>query len=256
MEIKDKVVVVTGGAQGIGLAIAEHFAKLGAKLVLGDIKEEELSQAVKTLEGHGAEAIGVVTNVTQEADAENLMQKAVDKFGRLDVAVLNAGVLRDGLLLKADKQTGKIVKKMSYEQWKMVIDVNLTGVFLTGREAAAKMVDAGNGGVLILMSSIAAEGNFGQTNYSATKAGVRAMAVVWSRELARYNIRAMSIAPGFIGTPMVKRDMKPEALEASLKMVPLRRLGEPSEVAQMCEFIVENDFATGECWGITGGMRV
>ncbi len=256
MEIKDKVVVVTGGAQGIGLAISEHFAKLGAKLVLGDIKKDELDKAVKTIQGHGAECIGVETNVTKEDSAANLMKQAVEKYGRLDVAILNAGLLRDGLLIKADKETKKVVKKMSLEQWQMVIDVNLTGVFLTGREAAAQMVDLGNGGVIICMSSIAAEGNFGQTNYAATKAGVRAMAVTWSRELSRYGIRAMSIAPGFIGTPMVKNDMQPAALERLLKLVPLSRLGEPSEVGQMCQFIVENDFATGECWGITGGMKL
>jgi 3-oxoacyl-[acyl-carrier protein] reductase len=256
MEIKDKVVVVTGGAMGIGLAIAEHFARQGAKLVLGDIKKEELDKAVKTIEGHGAEVIGVETDVTKEADAENLMKQAVERFGGLDVAVLNAGLLRDGLLIKADKETKKVKKKMSLEQWQMVVDVNLTGVFLTGREAAAQMVDLGRGGVMILMSSIAGEGNFGQSNYAATKAGVRALAVTWSRELARYGIRAMSIAPGFIGTPMVKNDMKPEALERMLKMVPLGRLGEPEEVALMCQYIVENDFATGECWTINGGMRL
>lgn len=256
MDIKDKVVVVTGGAQGIGFSIAEHFAALGAKLVLGDIKQDVLDEAVATLKKGGTDATGIVTNVADEGDAEKLMQGAVDAYGRLDVAVLNAGVLRDGLLLKVDKETKKVVRKMSLEQWQLVIDVNLTGVFLTGREAAAQMVNCGNGGVLILMSSIAADGNFGQTNYAATKAGVRAMTTTWSRELARYGVRAMSVAPGFIGTPMVKNDMNKEALERLLKLVPLSRLGEPSEVAQMCQFIVENDFATGECWTINGGMRL
>lgn len=256
MQIKDKVVVITGGAQGIGLAIAEHFARKGAKLVLGDIKQEELDSAVASLGKLGAETIGVLTNVAKEADAENLMQRAVDHFGRLDVAVLNAGILRDGLLVKVDKATGKVAKKMSLEQWQMVIDVNLTGVFLTGREAATQMVNCGNGGVLILMSSIAGDGNFGQTNYAATKAGVRAMTVTWARELARYGVRAMAIAPGFIGTPMVKRDMQKDALDRLLKLVPVGRLGEPEEVALMCQYVVENDFATGDFWTIHGGMKL
>ncbi|MFH2006573.1 MAG: SDR family oxidoreductase [bacterium] len=256
MEIKDKVVVVTGGAQGIGFSIAEHFAGLGAKLVLGDIKQDVLDEAVAKLKGSGTEATGVVCNVADEADAERLMQTATDTYGRLDVAVLNAGVLRDGLLVKVDKQTKKVNAKMSLEQWQLVIDVNLTGVFLTGREAATQMVNAGNGGVLILMSSIAADGNFGQTNYAATKAGVRAMTVCWARELARYGIRAMAVAPGFIGTPMVKQDMKQEALERLLKLVPVGRLGEPEEVGKMCQYIVENDFASGETWSISGGMRL
>ena len=256
MDVKDKVVVITGGAQGIGFSIAEHFAGLGAKLVLGDIKQEILDEAVGTLKAAGCEATGVACNVAKEEDAERLMQSAVDTYGRLDVAILNAGVLRDGLLVKVDKETKKVRDKMSLAQWQLVIDVNLTGVFLTGREAATQMVNAGNGGVLILMSSIAGDGNFGQTNYAATKAGVRAMTVCWARELSRYGIRAMAVAPGFIGTPMVKNDMKQEALERLLKLVPLGRLGEPSEVGQMCQSIIENDFATGETWAITGGMRL
>ncbi len=255
MELRDKVVVVTGGAQGIGYAISERFAKAGAKIVIGDIKESEMAEAAGKLTALGAEVVTVACNVAKEEDAERLMQTAVDRFGRLDVAVLNAGILRDGLLIKLDKETGKVKKKMSLEQWQTVIDVNLTGVFLTGREAAARMAELGNGGVIILMSSIAAEGNFGQTNYSATKAGVRAMAVTWSRELARYGIRVAAVAPGFIGTPMVKKDMKQEALEKLLKMVPLGRLGEPEEVAHVCQFIVENDFVTGVTVGVTGGMR-
>jgi 3-oxoacyl-[acyl-carrier protein] reductase len=255
MEIKGKVVVITGGAQGIGFSIAQHFAGLGAKLVIGDIKQDELDKAVAELK-KTTEAEGVVVNVTKEEDAEKLMQSAVDKFGALDVAILNAGVLRDGLLCKVDRETKKIKGKMSLEQWQLVIDVNLTGVFLTGREAAAQMVNLGKGGVIITMSSIAADGNFGQTNYSATKAGVRAMAVVWSRELARYKIRAASISPGFIGTPMVKRDMKQDALERILKLVPAGRLGEPEEVAQVAQFICENDFVTGTDWGVTGGMKL
>lgn len=255
MEIKGKVVVVTGGAQGIGFAIAERFAKAGAKIVIGDIKEDVLTEAAEALKKHGAEVETVVCNVAKEEDAEKLMQSAVDRFGALDVAILNAGILRDGLLIKVDKETGKVKKKMSLEQWQMVIDVNLTGVFLTGREAAVRMAELGKGGVMVLMSSIAAEGNFGQTNYSATKAGVRAMAVTWSRELARYGVRVAAVAPGFIGTPMVKRDMKQEALEKLLKNVPVGRLGEPDEVAHTCQFIVENDFITGVTLGVTGGMK-
>ena len=256
MDLKDKVVVITGGAQGIGLSIAERFACLGSKLVIGDVKAEALVGAKKKLEELGAAVATMECNVTDEGDAEKLMKMAVDEFGRLDVAVLNAGILRDGLLLKLDKETGKVKRKMSLEQWQSVIDVNLTGVFLTGREAAAQMAEAGNGGVLILMSSIAGDGNFGQTNYSATKAGVRAMAATWAKELARYGIRAAAISPGFIGTPMVKRDMKQEALEKLLKMVPLRRLGEPAEVAQVAQFIAENDFVTGVTVGVTGGMSL
>ena len=256
MEIQGKVVVITGGAQGIGLAIAQRFARQGARLVLGDIKQDILDEAVAALKAEFAEATGIVCNVATEQGAERLMSGAVEAYGGLDVAILNAGILRDGLLVKVDRATGKVKGKMPIEQWQSVIDVNLTGVFLTGREAAVQMVNGGNGGVIVIMSSIAAEGNFGQTNYSATKAGARAMTVCWSKELARYGIRVNAVAPGFIGTPMVKRDMKQEALEKFLKIVPLGRLGEPDEVAQVCQHFVENDFLTGSVYGVTGGMRL
>lgn len=256
MDIQGKVVVVTGGAQGIGRAIAERFGRAGAKVVVGDIVPDVLDAAVTEMKAAGFDVFGVQCNVAREEDAERLMKAAVEHYGRLDVAVLNAGILRDGLLVKVDRATGKVKGKMGLGQWQSVIDVNLTGVFLTGREAAIQMIEAGNGGSIIMMSSISAEGNFGQTNYSATKAGVRAMAVVWSRELSRYGIRANAIAPGFIGTPMVKKDMKQEALDKLLKMVPSRRLGEPDEVAAVCQFLAENDFVTGSCYGVTGGMRL
>lgn len=256
MNVQGKVVVVTGGAQGIGYAIAERFGKAGARLVLGDVNEQVLNEAVAALKGAGYEAAGVAGNVALEADAEALMQFAVDTYGALDVAILNAGILRDGLLVKVDRETGKVKGKMSLDQWQKVIDVNLTGVFLTGREAAVQMINGGNGGAIVIMSSIAGEGNFGQTNYGATKAGVRAMTVGWSKELARYGIRVNAVAPGFIGTPMVKNDMKQEALEKLLRMVPAGRLGEPDEVAHVCQFLVENDFVTGSLYGVTGGMRL
>jgi len=254
MELKDKVTVVTGGAAGIGFAICKRFAAAGAKVVIGDVQGVE--QAVAAIEAAGGTAAGRVCDVSREPDVEALMQFAVDRFGGLDVAVANAGILRDGLLLKVDKETKKVSAVLSLEQWQRVIDVNLTGVFLTGREAARQMVNLGRPGVLILMSSISKEGNFGQTNYSAAKAGVAALGVTWSKELARYRIRVNTIAPGFIGTPMVLKDMKPEALEAAKKQIPIGRLGEPDEIAHAAQFIVENDLLTGSCIAVTGGMRL
>ncbi len=256
MDIQSKVVVITGGAQGIGLAMSKRFATAGARIVMGDISAEQLAAAKVEVEQLGAEVETVTVDITKEADAERLMRRAVERFGRLDVAVLNAGILRDGLLIKVDPASRKVVHKMSLAQWQMVIDVNLTGVFLTGREAAACMAELGNGGVILLMSSIAGEGNFGQTNYAATKAGVRAMTVCWSKELARYGIRVNAISPGFIGTPMVMKDMRQDALDKLLKLVPAGRLGQPEEVAHLAQFLVENDYVTGGLYGVTGGMRL
>jgi len=136
-----------------------------------------------------------------------------------------------------------------------VIDVNLTGVFLCGREAAEQMIKLGNGGVIVNISSISRSGNMGQTNYSAAKAGVQAMAVVWAKELARYGIRAASVAPGFINTEMVAA-MKQEAKDRIAGTVPLKRMGEPDEIAQTVEFIFQNDYVSGRCFDIDGALRL
>ena len=254
MELKDKVVVVTGGASGIGLAIAKHFAAKGAKIFVADVKG--VDEAVADLKAGGAEAAGTVCNVASEADVMAMTKVVVDAFGGIDIAILNAGILRDGLLLRVDRETKKVADRMSLKQWQDVIDVNLTGVFLTGREAAAAMVDGKRRGVLILLSSISKEGNFGQTNYSAAKAGVVALTVAWSKELARFGIRVDAIAPGFIETPMVMKDMKPEALEKFKSIIPIGRLGRPEEIAQTAAYIAECDLVTGVCIEATGGMRL
>jgi 3-oxoacyl-[acyl-carrier protein] reductase len=158
--------------------------------------------------------------------------------------------------VKVDKATGKVADKLSLKQWQMVIDVNLTGVFLTGREAAIRMIERGNGGVIIPMSSIARHGNMGQTNYSAAKAGVASMTVAWSKELARYKIRVAAIAPGFIETPMVMRDMKQEALDKWKQTIPVGRLGKPEEIAHTALYICENDIVTGVTIEVSGGIRI
>jgi len=144
---------------------------------------------------------------------------------------------------------------MSLAEWQAVIDVNLTGVFLCGREAAERMIKLGNGGVIINISSVSRAGNIGQTNYSAAKAGVAAMAVTWAKELARFGIRAMAIAPGFIGTEMIA-SMKPEALAKMSAQFPLGRVGEPDEIASTAAFIFENDYLTGRVIETDGGIRI
>jgi 3-oxoacyl-[acyl-carrier protein] reductase len=150
---------------------------------------------------------------------------------------------------------GEIVKRMSLAEWQSVIDVNLTGVFLCGREAATKMIETNTQGVIINIASLSKAGNMGQTNYSAAKAGVDAMTVTWSKELSRYGIRSAGIAPGFIATDMVK-SMKPEALEKMANMIPLKRLGEPYEIGMTAIYIAENDYFTGRTIEMDGGIRI
>ncbi len=256
MDLNGKTAVVTGSARGIGFAMAELFASKGATSIITDVPGAAIDEAVKKIVDKGGKSIGIPCDVSKEDQVESLMQKIVDETGRLDVAVLNAGILRDGVFVKADKETKKVVKKMSLEQWQAIINVNLTGVFLTGREAAVQMINCGNGGVIIPMSSIARHGNMGQTNYSAAKAGVSAMTVVWSKELAKYKIRSAAIAPGFIATPMVMKDMKPEALERWKKIIPVGRMGEPEEMAHTALYIVENDMITGITIDASGGVRI
>lgn len=255
MILKDKTVVVTGSAGGLGKAMAHRLGKQGANIVLSDIQNEKLQETVEEFKKDGIKTIGIQANVSKEEDATKLMEGAKKEFGSLDVAILNAGILRDGLLIRTDKETGQIKSKMSMEQWQSVIDVNLTGVFLTAREAASVMA-VQKSGVIIPIASVAMHGNAGQTNYSAAKAGVAAMTVTWSKELSRYGIRVAGIAPGFIGTEMVLKDMNNEALEKWKKIIPVGRLGEPDEIASTAQFIIENDLITGVVLEISGGVRI
>ncbi|MBR8843623.1 SDR family oxidoreductase [Pseudoalteromonas sp. JC3] len=253
MDINNKTVVITGGAQGLGLAMAAEMAKHGAKLALIDMQEDVLAEAKHELAQFGTQVNTYVANVSQESDVENVFNAIVNDFGDISVLINNAGILRDGLLLKA--KDGQVIDKMSLSQFQSVIDVNLTGVFLCGREAAVKMVEAGNGGVIINMSSVARAGNMGQTNYSAAKSGVVAMTTSWAKELGRFGIRVGAIAPGVIRTKMTDA-MKPEAKERLVKMKPVGRLGEAQEIAHTAKYIIENDFFTGRVVEIDGGIRL
>ncbi|MCB1192559.1 MAG: SDR family oxidoreductase [Leptospiraceae bacterium] len=256
MEIKNKVVVVTGSASGIGKAMAMDFAKQGAHVVITDIKQEAIDAVVTEIKNLGGSALGIVADVSKEPDTEKLFQEAFDWQNALDVAILNAGILRDGLLVKVDKETKKIKGKMGIDQWQAVINVNLTGVFLSGREAAVQMVNSGKGGIIIPISSVAMHGNPGQSNYSAAKAGVVALTKLWAHELKNYKIRVAAIAPGFIATDMVMKDMKPEALEKWKSLIPIGRLGTPGEIAHTARFIVENDLITGVVIEASGGIKI
>lgn len=253
MELKSKTVLITGAARGLGAAIAKGVAAQGADLALVDLDETSLADTQRTCEELGVTVRNYGVNVANEAEVIALFNQAVQDFGRLDGLVNNAGILRDGLLVKTED--GQITDKMSLEDWQAVIDVNLTGVFLCGREAAEHMIRLGAAGCMINLSSISRAGNFGQSNYSAAKAGVAALTVVWSKELARYGIRVNAIAPGFVNTEMVA-SMRPEILEKAVANIPLGRLCELEEIAHTALYLFENDYVDGRIIEIDGALRV
>lgn len=253
MDLKGKVIVVTGAGQGLGLTTSLALAAKGANLALVDLDEGHLAEAKRLCEEAGSEARTYQVNVAIEAEVEKLYADVVKDFGALDGTINNAGITRDGLLVKA--KDGKLVQKMELKEWQAVIDVNLTGVFLCAREAASRMIELGKPGVIVNISSISRAGNFGQTNYTAAKAGVAAMTVTWAKELARYNIRVAAIAPGFVNTPMVA-NMNPKALEKLKGGIPLKRLAEADEIALTAVFLFENDYFTGRVVEVDGGLRI
>lgn len=253
MNLLGKNIVVTGGAQGLGLEMARMCAAQGAHLALIDMNDAQLAAAKTELAATGVMVRTYIANVASETEVEDTFTAIDSDFDGIDGLINNAGILRDGLLLKF--KDGELLSKMSLQQFQSVIDVNLTGVFLCGREAAASMVKRGRKGVIINMSSVARGGNMGQTNYAASKAGVVAMTVTWARELGRYGIRVGAIAPGVIRTAMTDA-MKPEARDRLEKMKPVGRLGEATEIAHTARYIFENDFFTGRVVEIDGGISM
>jgi len=249
----NRAVFITGAAAGIGRATALTFAKNGYTVGGYDIDEVGLKTLADEIDQLGGTAIVGHLDVTDSDEMAQRVGEFATAAGRLDVMINNAGITRDALLVKV--QDGKVVGKMSLDQWRAVIDVNLTGVFLGAREASQRMIGLGNGGVIISISSISRAGNMGQSNYSASKAGVVAMTVVWAKELARYGIRTGAIAPGFTRTEILDT-MKPEMIERAVNAVPLKRMAEPAEMAHAALFIAENDYFSGRVIEVDGAQRI
>lgn len=253
MELNGAVIAITGGAQGLGLAMAKLLGERGARLALVDREEGSLAQAAGELAERGIVAEAFVADVADEDSVARGFTKIRDRLGPVSGLVNNAGITRDGLLVKA--REGRVEKTMSLSQWQQVLDVNLTGVFLCGREAACQMVENDQQGVIVNISSISRAGNMGQSNYAASKAGVAALTVTWAKELARYGIRVGAVAPGFIETEMTS-SMRPDVLEKITKGVPLGRLGQPEDIAQSVCYIFENAYFSGRIVECDGGLRI
>ena len=253
MKIERSIVAITGAAGGLGAAMARRLASQGARLALIDFNSDMLDQLSAELKLPGDDILIVPCDVSAESQVDEAFTSIAGHFGGLDLLINNAGITRDGLMLKF--KDGQLQSRMSLTAWNSVINVNLTGVFLCTRAAVEHMINAGNGGLVINISSISRGGNMGQSNYSAAKAGVAAMTVTWAKEFARYGIRVNTISPGFIGTEMV-RSMKPEALAKLQAMIPAGRIGEPDEIAHTVQYLMENDFVNGRNIEVDGGMRL
>jgi 3-oxoacyl-[acyl-carrier protein] reductase len=252
MRLKDKVTLITGGAAGIGKATALRFAEEGAKVVICDLNEEAGNALLAEL---GPEARFYKVNVADRQEVQAWVDDVVAHYGRVDVLINNAGILRDGMFVRV--KDGQLVKQMEESAWDAVINVNLKGVFNCAQAVAPYMVKQGGGVIVNASSVVGLYGNFGQTNYVATKAGVIGMTKVWARELGRHNIRVNAVAPGFIMTEMVQQ--MPENILNDMKShTPLGRLGDPRDIANAYLWLASDEaaFVHGTTISVDGGIVI
>ena len=259
LAIEGAVAVITGGGSGIGEAIAKYWTSNGGKVVLGDVMPDALERVEKEISAAGGEVATLAGDVTKEEDCTALAKFAIDKFGAINLVVPCAGIIKDGLYLAPDRETGKIKGTMALDTFKSVIDINLTGVFLTVRECSEQMINNECEGLICLISSTGSLGTAGQINYSSTKAAMSVFPKVITAEFFRKNlahrIRCVAVAPGYVGTEMVK-GMNQKALERILENVPIKRLVEPEEVASLIGELYRNEAVNGEVYWIHGGLRL
>ncbi|MBT9459450.1 MAG: 3-oxoacyl-ACP reductase FabG [Burkholderiaceae bacterium] len=246
MRLQNKVCIITGAAQGIGLATALKFAAEGAIVIACDVKVAAVAEAVAQLRATGAQAQGYPLNVTDREQVEAMVASVKAQFGRIDVLVNNAGITKDARL-----------QKMTLEQFDAVIDVNLRGVFHCAQAVADTMVARGSGVILNASSVVGIYGNFGQTNYAASKFGVIGFTKTWARELGPKGVRVNAVAPGFVETPILST-IPDKVLDHMREQVPLRRLGKPEEIANVYAFLASDEasYVNGAVLEVSGGMTV
>jgi 3-oxoacyl-[acyl-carrier protein] reductase len=250
--LQDRVTLITGGAAGIGQATAERFAEEGAIVAICDVNRTAGEAVAAAL---GNKALFHEVNIADRQAVQQWVDAVVEQFGRIDVLVNNAGLLRDGLLVRV--KDGELVKQMPEEDFDQVIAVNLKGVFNCAQAVAPVMIRQGSGVILNASSVVGLDGNFGQTNYVATKSGVIGMTKVWARELGRHGIRVNAVAPGFVLTDMV-RQMPEHILQNMAARAPIGRMGETRDIANAYLFLASDEasFITGETLRVDGGIVV
>lgn len=246
MLLKGKVGLITGGARGIGKETAVLFAREGADIAICDINDESIQMTVKDVESLGVRAIGLKVDVTNYAQVEDMAGKVLDKFSKIDILINNAGITRDNLLLR-----------MKEEDWDAVLNVNLKGTFNCTKAVSKAMIKQRSGKIINIASIIGIMGNAGQANYAASKGGIISFTKSMAKELASRSINVNAIAPGFIKTDMTAK-LSEELQSAMLKMIPLGRLGDPSDVAKLALFLAgdNSNYITGEVIKVDGGMAM
>ena len=248
MRLSDMKIIVTGAAQGMGAHFAKRLHEAGAQVAAGDVNEAGLAELPAGIHRRRL-------NVADEAEVQAFVSWAHGAMGGLNGVINNAGILRDGLLVKKDKATGAVVK-LSSEQWHTVLNVNLHGATFMVREVVAKMVETGSSpGVVVNMSSVARHGNRGQSNYVSAKAALAANAVTWAREFGQFGIRCVAIAPGMIETPMTQ-GMNQKARDALVAAVPVGRVGVPEDIRLAVKFAIECDYFNGRTIDVDGGLSM
>lgn len=244
--LNNKVSIITGAAQGIGLATALKFAAEGAIVIVCDLRQPAIDEAVAQCKALGAQAIGCMMDVTDRSQVDAVVEQVKTQFGRIDVLVNNAGITKDARLIK-----------MTLAQFDQVIDVNLRGVFHCAQAVADTMIAQGSGVILNASSVVGIYGNFGQTNYAASKFGLIGFTKTWSQELGPKGVRVNAVAPGFVSTPIL--DSIPEKVLQEMKArVPLKRLGKPEEIANVYAFLASDEasYINGAVIEVSGGMTV
>ena len=253
MKLENIRAIVTGAASGIGRCIALEMARAGAKVVAGDLDMDGLKNLVTEAVELPGEIYGLHLDVANESSVKDFIPLASSKIGYANTLVNNAGILRDGLLVTQDEEGW--LRKLPTAQWKRVIDVNLTGAFFMAREFTALAIEQNISPALIInISSVTRSGNPGQSNYSASKAGLDADTRTWALELAAFGFRVAGIAPGLTNTPILSR-VSPDALAEMTATIPLGRIAEPYEIWQVARFIIECDYFTGSIIDVDGGAR-
>jgi 3-oxoacyl-[acyl-carrier protein] reductase len=243
---QDKVAIITGAASGIGFEAARTFAREGAKVILADFDQEKGLESEKILKENGLEVKFIQVNVADRESVDTMVKSVVSEFGKIDILINNAGITRDAML-----------SKMTPEQFKQVIDVNLTGVFHCTQAVLPSMIEQGKGKIVNTSSVTGTYGNVGQTNYAAAKAGVIGMTLTWAKELARKGINVNAVAPGFTETAMVSA-MPDKVIDKMKAMVPMGRLGKPEDIANAYLFLSshESDYVNGHVLHVDGGIMM